>query len=260
MIHYSGNAETDYLIARLGAERIAWVMKEGGLDGHSPIRPTIGAALAIFDHERPFFSREQLKEVIAQASLGDTSHLDRLTELYVSDPQWRAAQIEFVSSLKERGVGGLDMWAYQTEASQLLPHGTARQYAGMMARIASGTFISPQVSAIIQQELETIPSDWPLRVVFFERFGGKDGATAGVLALASYAVPKRGPHRDASRVVVLIANALPPEDWADQLQYQGHYLLSTDLARGTGVLKEFTRKGDGGAGTCGAAASAPTVR
>jgi D-alanyl-D-alanine carboxypeptidase len=246
MIHYSGNAETDYLITRLGADRIASLMQTSGLEEHTPIRPTIGVALAIFNHEVPSLSGEQLEEVIAAVSRGDTSPLDRLTALYVNDPQWRAAQIAFMRSLEEREADNLDMWRYQTEASQLLPHGTAREYAEMMARIASGRFISPEVDQIVQQKLETVRSDWPLRLLFFERFGGKDGVTAGVLALASYAVPRRGPLSDDARVVVIIANSLQLEDWAQQLQYQGHYLLLTDLARATGVFSAFSGKGDDG--------------
>jgi D-alanyl-D-alanine carboxypeptidase len=243
MIHYSGNAETDYLIARLGADRIAAVMEEAGLEQHTPIRPTIGVALTMFNHEAPSFAMDRLRQVIAEVSEGDTAHLDRLTDLYLNDPQWRATQIEFVESLDEQAIGGMEMWAYHTEASQLFPRGTASEYARMMAQIASGTFLSTEVSQMMQQKLENVPSDWPLRVLFFDRFGAKDGVTAGVLTIASYAVPRRGALRGQSRVVVIVTNAVSPEDWMEQLQFQGYYLLAADLARATDVNGRFASIG-----------------
>lgn len=243
MIHYSGNAETDYLIMRLGADRIASVMLEAGLEHHTPIRPIIGGVLAMFNHEVASPSMDQLQQVIADVSRGDTGYLDHLTDMYLNDPEWRQAQIEFTQSIDENTFAGLDVWAYQTEASLLLPQGTAREYAQMMARIAGGSLISTEVSQILQQMLESVPSDWPLRALYFDRFGAKDGVTAGVLTLAAYALPKRGPLSNQSRVVVIITNWLPPEAWAEQLQYQGHYLLAIDLAEAKGVYYKWADTG-----------------
>jgi D-alanyl-D-alanine carboxypeptidase len=244
MMHYSGNAETDYLIARLGMDRIAAVMQEAGLESHTPIRLTLGPALVIFNHETLSPSMDQLQQLVVDVSMGDTSYPDRLTELYLNDLAWREAQLEYMRSLDENTFSGLDAWAYQTEASLLLPQGTAREYARMMARIASGQFISSDVSGIMQQMLESVPSDWPLRVLYFDRFGAKDGVTAGVLTLAAYAVPKRGSLGEQWRVVVIILNSIPPDAWVEQLQLEGHYLLAIDLVRGMGVFSELAGIGD----------------
>jgi beta-lactamase class A len=53
MIHNSGNAETDYLIARLGADKIAFIMSTAGLEHHTPIEPVLGVTLALLNHESP---------------------------------------------------------------------------------------------------------------------------------------------------------------------------------------------------------------
>ncbi len=116
-----------------------------------------------------------------------------LVDLYLHDQAWRAAQIEFMRSGEYINASSQIGWTGSVEASQLFPKGTAREYARMLAKIASGQFISLEVSTLIQKKLENAPSDWPLRLVFYRRFGGKDGVTAGVLNLASYAVPKYGP-------------------------------------------------------------------
>ena len=232
MIHYSENASTDYLIAHLGEETIAGVMQKIGLATHTPISLTLGPALAGFNHENPSFSLEYLRDLT-----GDNSQakLNRLVTLYRDDPDWRAAQIAFMFAMNLTALSGETGWAYQEMVSQLFSKGTAREYAKMMGKIASGTLISPEVSTIIQKKLETVLSDGPLRALFFRRFGAKDGTTAGVLTMASYAVPKRGPLRGQSRAVVLLANQMPPTIWAEQVQGQGHYLLPLDLAQATGL-------------------------
>jgi hypothetical protein len=122
-------------------------------------------------------------------------------------------------------------WDGQVEASHLFPRGTAREYASLMAKIASGQFISAQVSGMMQKKLESTPSEWPLRRLFFQRFGAKSGVTAGVLNLASYAFTKQGSKVGQGRVVVILTNDLPYETWSRQLQYEGAYLLQIDLAR-----------------------------
>jgi hypothetical protein len=179
---------------------------------------------------------EQRQSLIADVADGNFSYLDHLMDLYLHDRNWRTAQIEFMQSGEFSDVVGQMAWAEQVEASQLLPKGTAREYARFMAKIASGQFISSEVSALMQQKLESVPSDWPLRLLFYDRFGAKDGVTAGVLTLASYAVPKVGSLAGRSRVVVVLMNQLPYDTWLKQLQYEGAYLLQTDLARASGVF------------------------
>ena len=229
MMHYSGNAATDYLIERIGLERVTAVTQTH-LPQHTPIHYKLGFTLAIFNHEIPY-STAELQQVSAHIESGDYSEIERLIDLYLHNETWRRDQIDYLSGVEPVSA---DLGAYHTAAAQLLPQGTAREYARMMAQIGSGRFISPQVSAIMQQKMESVPSDWPLRALYFERFAAKDGMTAGVLAVASYAAPKWGSLRHQSRVVVLIVNNMPVEQFAEQANFQGHYLLPIDLALGNG--------------------------
>ena len=64
-----------------------------------------------------------------------------------------------------------------------------------------------------------------------------------MLTLASYAVPKRGLLSGRSRVIVIMTTQLPPENWAEQVQHQGHYLLPIDLAQATGVFDKLANTG-----------------
>jgi D-alanyl-D-alanine carboxypeptidase len=238
MIHYSGNAETDYLIERLGVEKINAVP---GLVHHTPIRPILGSSLALLNHENPLSDIGERQDLIRDISKGDFSYLERLMNLYLHDQDWRAAQIEFMQSGEYLNAANQIGWDGQVEASQLLPKGTAREYATLMAKIASGKLISPQVSALIRKKLESVPSDWPLRLLFYRPFGAKDGVTAGVLNLVSYAFPKQGSLAGKGRVVVILTNELPYKTWARQQQVEGNYLLQIDLARASGVFRELAR-------------------
>lgn len=234
MMHYSGNASTDYLIDRMGMERLT-AFTATYLPDHTPINYTLGYALAVFNHEAPY-SAEWLQQVTANVERGDDSDLARLIDLYLHDETWRQAQIDFVTNASNVQTASADAWAYQTTAAHLLAKGTARGYAQMMAQIGSGTFISQQVSDIMRQKLESVPSDGVLRALYFDRFGAKDGMTAGVISVASYAEPKWSGLRHQSRVVVLVVNGLPLAQFATQAQYQGHYLLPIDLAQGGGAF------------------------
>ncbi len=239
MIHYSGNAETDYLMDRLGMEQIASVMAQAGMAHHTPLRSILGVTLAMFNHEAPLTDAGRRQALINKVTNGDLSELERLARLYLRDQSWRAAQIAFMQSDEFIASAGQMGWEGQSAASQLFPKGTAREYAQLMAKIASGQFISPQVSLRIQQKLESVPTDWPLRLLFHRRYGAKDGVTAGVLSLSSYAVPKFGPLTGQPRVVVILTNDLPYETWSTQLHAQGVYLLQADIARAMGVFNRL---------------------
>ncbi len=240
MIHYSGNAATDYLLMRIGDEKMDNILAEVGLEHQTHFRLILGTVLAIFNHEYIQPDIHQLQAIIEQVSEGQTEYVDHLVDLYLNDPTWRTKQIQYMTHYNTSvNLSEQDIWAYQVAASKLFPTGTAREYALLVAQIARGQLISAEVSEIMQQHLESVPSDWPLRLLFFDGFGAKDGVTAGVLTIASYAVPRRGDLAGQNRVVVVLANHMPLDKWSNQLQLEGHYLLQTDLAQATGVFDDI---------------------
>jgi D-alanyl-D-alanine carboxypeptidase len=231
MINNSGNAEMDYLLSRLGEERMNAALSAAGMQQHTRFHSILGITLAMFNHEAPLIDPTRRQVLINQAASGDFSTLEHLADLYLHDPKWRAAQIAFMQSDAFTNAANQMGWEGQVAASQLFPKGTAREYAGLMAQIASGQFISPAVSARIQQKLENIPDEQPMRWLFHQRYGAKGGLTAGVLNLVSYAVPKSGPLAGQTRVIVILTNELPYETWTSLAQFQSVYLLQADLAK-----------------------------
>ncbi len=220
MIHDSGNAEMDYLLSRLGSERMAAVMAKGGLAHHTPIRPVLEATLVMFNQEHAASPRTPEERV----------------RLYTENEDWRAAQIAYIRS----GQVQTSLEDQAAVMEQMGARGTAREYAQVLARVASGRFISAEVSQRMQQMLESVPTDAPLRLLFYRRLGAKEGVVPGVLNLASYMTPKTGPLAGKSRVVVLLINGLPGGPWMSSMQYVSHFLVQADLARGAGGWDTWT--------------------
>jgi hypothetical protein len=193
-------------------------------------------------HDKPQLSYNELDSLLTDISSGDTSYIDELIESYIHDPSWRSAQVQYLASDQEADTESLlEAWEFQREASQLLPTGTTREYARVMAQAASGTFLSQETSAIMQQILETAPSNRPLEWLFYNTYGEKDGVVAGVLTLATYAVPKRGELEGQSRVVVVFINDLSLEPWMTSLQYLGIYRLQIDLAQAGDAFSKLSQ-------------------
>ncbi len=236
MIHYSGNAEMDYLVARLGKEK---PNSTPGLENHVPIRSILGISLAMLNHESTLADPALRQKVIQEVAAGDTGYLDKLVALYLNDETWRSKQIEFVQSNQYIEAANQLGWDGQVEAARLFPTGTAREYARLMADIYGGQMVSAEVSARMQQKLESMPLDWIQRLLYYRRVGDKDGLTAGVMNLVTYAVPKSGPVKGQARVVVIFANELSYPTWSSQLAYQGIYWLTSDLARAKGVFSRW---------------------
>lgn len=235
VIHNSGNAETDYLLSRLTEERIAATLKAAGFEQHSPFHSLLGISLAMMNHEAPLTDAARRQALVAEVTSGDFSALEKLADLYQHDPEWRSAQLAFMKSEAFLQTANQMGWEGQVECSQLFPKGTAREYAYLMAQIVSGQLISPAVSARLQQKLETAPTDDPMRLIFHQRYGSKDGVTAGVLNLVSYAQPKGKAWVGKTRVVVILCNDLPVDIWLSAMKYQSLYLLQADMARGKGL-------------------------
>ncbi len=235
VIHNSGNAETDYLLSRLTEKRIAETLKAAGFEQHSPFHSILGISLAMMNHEASLTDAARRQALVAEVTSGDFSVLENLADLYLHDPAWRSAQLAFMKSEAFLQTANQMGWEGQVECSQLFPKSTAREYAHLMAQIVSGQLISPAVSARLQQKLETAPADGPMRFIFHQRYGSKDGVTAGVLNLVSYSQPKGKAWVGKTRVVVILCNDLPVDLWLSAMKSQSLYLLQADLARGKGL-------------------------
>ena len=231
VIHNSGNAETDYLLARLGAERVAAVLSAAGMEHHGPVHSILGVSLAMFNHEAPLSDAARRQALVAEVASGDFSALENLVDLYLHDPEWRSAQLAFMKSDAFLDAANQMGWDGQVEAGQLFPKGTAREYAYLMAQIASGTLISPAVSARLAAKTGNHASRRPdaatvSPTLWSEGRGDRGRAVPGQLRHA-----ERRALAGKTRVVVIFTNDLPYAAWSKMMQFQSIYLLQADFAK-----------------------------
>lgn len=232
MMHYSGNAATDVLIAALGQERLAAAMAAAGMQSHTPICLLLETTLVWMNHEDPPQSEAELLTVTDRFHAEGCDSTEWV-EKYRSDPVWRKAQIEFLAAAQTETVDDpVEQWRLAKLTAEILPKGTAREYAQLLALAATGNYGSPEVSGVMQAHLETSPTNGLQRLLFFRRHGEKPGATAGVLTEVSYAVPKWGQHKGETRVVVILANELPASLWQRAYLLESIYLSQVWYAMG----------------------------
>lgn len=208
MISVSDNAATDYLTERLGQEKIRAVIEDGGLTGQEAVLPISGSMLVWNGPEDE--GTQGLSEMSHEEY---TARVLRATESYAGGEypdKWRAGQAPLYSLVEQR-----------SHAAKYETTGTAEDYAHIMGRVASGEFVSTEVSAIMADHLDW-PMERPSSRATFEEMGRKGGSLSGILTQATYAVPKRGDYAGEERVAVLFLRDMSGSAWLGVQQSDGY--------------------------------------
>ena len=215
MIRYSDNAAPDYFVGRLGADRIKRV------SGQTEIVPHSGFVLSVQNQEVPEPSAETLDPLLAMPSDEYLALTRDYQTRYLTTEWGDEARIFMANNPPIR-----DFIVEATAANELTTLGTAGDYARMMAGVATGTFISPEVSAIMARFLE-----WPMEFegnqAEFDAFGTKGGSLLTVITEASYIRPKGA---DQPRVVVTFMRDMPFSAWLSISQTFVHQEFAVELA------------------------------
>lgn len=222
MIRFSDNAATDYLMARVGRKTLESVIKQGGLKGQDVPQPILGTFLLWFNHEDGLLTPDRVRKIqkLAKNPHRYAAEADRLTAAY-GDLKWRQAEIQFLFE-------NLASLSYEMQSSigDLFTRGTVRDYARVMAGVVTGTFLSPEISALMRRHLER---RFPEENLFLS-WGTKGGSLAGMLTEASYYVPSTGAFAGKPRVSVLFLRQIEPVPWV-QLMGGGFSFFDARLAR-----------------------------
>ena len=224
MINSSDNAAPDFLLDLLGADAVEQMMLTAGLTPE-PILPFAGMILTWQNSESPRLTKDALAELTA---------LDR--DAYV-DLVWET-QEKFIN--EPWGIAERDWWRHEKStsnphrlemiaANQLDGQGTARTFAQIMAGVVTNTFVSAEVSTIMQQHLSW-PMEFPGNQANFETLGSKGGSLAGLLTGATYYVPLNGDFEDQPRVAVLFMRDMPFAAWIRLSETFAQQMFERDLA------------------------------
>lgn len=202
MIKHSDNAGPDLLLARIGEDAVRATIAAAGLVSQDEPLPLTGLFLLAANHEDGPLTPARLQRLKRLTPEQRKARILELEALYL-DPAWKIAELTW--------------WAAAPEPSRqliartvdfLFPKANANGYARIMAGVVTGTFLSPQISAIMRPHLEW-PMDDPQIGEIFLSFGTKGGDIEGIVTEASWYVPRAGDFAGRPRVTVLFFRNLP---------------------------------------------------
>ena len=233
MLQFSDNAAADYLLNRFGAGAMRAVIREGRLTGQELPQPIVGLFLSWANHEMGDPSWKDVWRLVTMAPRKYAARVSMLANRYAHDEAWRADELAWIVSNPD-----ISFDRSAVLANRLFPAGTARDYARIMAHVMTGTFISPDVSAIMRRQLE-----WPLRYIPapFSAWGHKGGSLSGVLTDANYFVPLEGDFAGRRRVAVLFLRNLSEAESIEFARTTGQNLFDRELASSAAFAARVAR-------------------
>ncbi len=224
MIRFSDNAATDLLLYRIGEESIAATIAGAGLTHREPPLPLSGVFLSWQNHEQATLTEAHLTELLGLPYEEFATQAWMLSDRLRADDEWYQAEREWrIAETRSVPI------RLQARAISLSPSGSVQDYADVMGRVVTNTFLSPEVSAIMRPHLE-----WPMQFegnqAEFTALGSKGGSLVGVLTGATYYIPKTGDFAGQPRVVVLFMNDIPFSAWLTFSQTFAWQFFEKELA------------------------------
>ncbi|GAB2782552.1 serine hydrolase [Rhabdobacter roseus] len=223
MIRFSSNANTEYLMARLGLPAINANLSALGFTQHDSLYPFV-SALYVASDER---SAKGLSLMPMR--------------LYLERAQGYFDTLQVDTTIKQRFTMAHVSLPVQRVWSDRLPGSTARQYAELMQKIQSRTYFDEKTQAVLESILE-----WPMEAFDSNRqkylhLGAKGGSTAFVLTYALYATDKAG---NRTQLVFFFDDLTPVESTLLQAQLTAFQLkvLSGTPAERQEILATLDRK------------------
>jgi D-alanyl-D-alanine carboxypeptidase len=178
MIKYSSNANTEWLLEKLGAENVNQRIKLIGLKNHSEIYPIVSA---LFVGKEAFPDQ---KGSVLQSKLEGISVSDYVATTYRIHEKLKT-DTAYKKELGDLGFNIQRVW------SDKLPASTVGDYTSILKKINSRRYFKKEVHAYLNEVMEYL-MDNPANRTLFAHAGMKGGSTASVLTKALYATDKKG--------------------------------------------------------------------
>ncbi len=218
MIRHSSNANTEYLMWRLGLAPINAELTELGLTKHDSLYPFV-SALYVCSEEN---SAKGLK------LMGMDMYKKKALQYF--------EVLKMDTTIKEKFNRAQVTASVQRVWSDRLPGSTVREYDGILQKIQNRTYFD----STTQQTLEKI-MEWPMEAFDsnrkkYQHLGAKGGSTAFVLTYALYATDKNG---DRTRLTFFFDDLTTVESTFLQSMLSGFQqkVLSSDEKERLEILK-----------------------
>lgn len=180
MIRFSSNANTEYLMMRLGLDNINANLDSLDLKQHDRLYPIVSALLVLSNEK----------------GISDEAFLAQMKNLSSSDYVQKCFDIheklknDHDGSLKKAFVfPNMDL---QKVWSDRLPASTTREYVSIISKINSRTYFPDVAQRQLDNMMEWVFEDIPKKREQFEHLGMKGGSTAFVLTNTLYATSSNG--------------------------------------------------------------------
>jgi D-alanyl-D-alanine carboxypeptidase len=177
MIRFSSNANTEYLLDRLGPDAVNASLTTLGLPRHDPVLPLV-ASLLLYSTADKTTTMQTLRAMsVAQYEQACQAAHGRL-------------RADTTGALKRAFIfPDMDL---QKLWSDRLTASTTNEYASVLRKISSRTYYPAAVQTLLDQIME-----WPLvanpaNKTVYQHLGSKGGSTAFVLTLTAYATTLDG--------------------------------------------------------------------
>ncbi|HFQ94859.1 MAG TPA: hypothetical protein ENK32_12665, partial [Anaerolineae bacterium] len=152
MIRHSSNAAADYLQMRLGQATIEATAVSLGLASQTAPCTWLGQFMVMANHTRPGVDDRQAIEAYLENPDSYGADAALLTDAFVQDEAFRTAENEWHRETRRPSVNTQRFFSHNLNA-----HGTASEYAALMARLAQNGLSNGDSSFLARRYLE-----WPM--------------------------------------------------------------------------------------------------
>ncbi len=177
MIQFSSNANTEWLMDKLGLERINARLDSLGLSQHTPLYYIV-SALFIGKEAHPALKGKRLADALRKMDMAQY----RQTAQMIHEKLLR-------DTTYKNELGDLSL-AVQKAWTEKLPASTPAEYVSIMQRMNRKTF-SPAAQPLLDEAMETLMEN-PKNADWLQHAGMKGGSTMFLLTKALYATDKQG--------------------------------------------------------------------
>lgn len=178
MIKFSSNANTEWLLNKLGIENVNNRLDSLGLKNHTEIY-NIVSALFVGKELFPNLNGKDIQKKLIE--IKQIEYINATNNIH---------QKLLVDTLYKKDIGDLGM-DIQKVWSDRLPSSTVEDYVSVMKKINSRKYFSEHTQKYLEEVMEYILEN-PANQEWLEHSGMKGGSTAFVLTKALYATDKKG--------------------------------------------------------------------
>jgi D-alanyl-D-alanine carboxypeptidase len=178
MMQYSSNANSEWLMERLGLKNINNQLTKLDFKDHSPIYPFVSS---LFITKEYFKDKTEEELIQAIKNLSEEQYINYALDIHqkmLKDPDYRNQQLDLNETMQR-------IW------SDRLPTGSVSDYVALMKKLNSKTYYDEKTQTVLHEIIET-SMRYNSTKEFYKHIGIKSGSTLFIITKALYAEDHKG--------------------------------------------------------------------